>query len=214
MKRWEAVRWLFERTELPDNAVLGAMSVLDTDGVQLTVANVVAAAFMSYKNYGTSTMCDRISDFRREIVPLLPTTDLKRDELQLLEAIGWGMPSRTRLDGALDLAHAIGAPPLDVGRPAVLALLMPECVAMLDEQHARVVLCAAWIMASPTGMPAPPSWMRGLPCDSASREFIVSWAVRIARLARSRLDTAATAHEEPARGTKRPRGEGITVGGV
>jgi len=214
MERWKAVTMMYEETQLPDAAVLGAMAVLDTDGVQLTVANVVAAAFMSYKNYGTSTMCDRISDFRREIVPLLPHTDLKRDELRLLEAIGWGMPSRTRLDGALDLAHAIGAPPLNVGRPAVLALLMPECVAMLDEQHARVVLCAAWIMASPTGVPEPPSWMRGLPCDSASREFIVSWAVRIARLARSRIGTATKVREEPARGVKRPREEGITVGGV
>jgi hypothetical protein len=213
MERWEAVRVLFERTQLPDEAVLGAMAVLDTDGVQLTMANVVAAAFIAYKNHGTSTD-DRISYFRSDIVPLLPCTDLKRDELRLLAAIGWGMPSRTRLDGALDLAHTLGAPPLNVGRPAVLALLVPECMAMTDEQHARVVLCAAALMASPASTPELERWMWGLPCDSASREFIVSWAVRIALLARSRIDTATKAHEEPARGTKRPREEGIAVGGV
>ena len=213
MERWKAVTMMYEETQLPDDAVLGAMSVLDTAGVPLTMANVVAAAFIAYKNYGTATY-DRISDFRREIVPLLPWSDLKRDELRLLEAIGWGVPSRTRLDGALDLAHTLGAPPLNVGRPAVLALLVPECIAMTDAQHTRVVLCAAALMARPTGTPEPQRWMWGLPCDSASREFIVSWAVRIALLARSRIDTATKVHEEPARGTKRPREEGITVGGV
>ena len=219
MERWEAVKMLYEETQLPDAAVLGAMAVLDTDGVPLTVVNVVAAAFMSYKNYGTSTTCDRMSDFRREIVPLLPHTDLKRDELRLLAAIGWGLPSRTRLDGALELAYDFGVPlPESVeallGRSAVLALLVPECMAMTDEQHARVVLCTAALMASPAASPELERWMRGLPCDSASREFIVSWAVRIALLARSRIDTATKVHEEPARGTKRPREEEITVGGV
>jgi hypothetical protein len=213
MERWEAVRVLFERTQLPDEAVLGAMAVLDTDGVQLTMANVVAAAFIAHKNHGTSTD-DRISYFRSDIVPLLPFTDLKRDELRLL-ALAWrAMPSRTRLDVALDLAHTLGAPPLNVGRPAVLALLVPECMAMTDEQHARVVLCAAALMASPTGTPENQRWMWGLPCAGVSREFIVSWAVHIALLARSRIDTATKVCEEPARGTKRPREEGITVGGV
>ncbi len=215
LPRWgpeTVVRVLFEETQLNDTAVLGAISILDLAGVQLTMPYVVAAAFLSYKNHGTSTD-DRISYFRSQIVPLLPVDDdfdFKDYELRLLKAIGWGMPSRTRLDDALIFAHGLGVPQSKslealLGRLAVLALLLPDCVAMTGPQHARVVLCAAAIMKTPAG--TLDNYMCGLPCAGVSREFIVIWAVRIVLLAQSRIGTETKEAPGSAQGTKRPREE-------
>jgi len=198
MSRFAVVRGLWDDTELPPIAIMGAMTIMDKAACTRTKSNVVAASFSAYKMYETSTN-ETVSFFQKHMVPKLGITNLVADEQRLLASIGWTLPSRTRMDCVDALADEIGANSINLARAALLAMTVPECIAMEEDCFARIVLFATCQMDMAED--SPPEWLRQLPTAEVTRNHILLWGLRVAHLA----GPAEEVHTDAACGTKRKR---------
>jgi len=168
------VQTMFERTNLPVEAILGAYAILEKGKLPCTARNLIAASFSAFKAYTTKAN-RRISFFQGQMVPALQKTDLAADELRVLAAASWGIPSATRVDCVRRVAHEAGAGDFCFDRAIILSLLLPECDDMPDTFYALVVLFAAVHLAN-----ADVPWLKNLPTVDISRDDIVEHGMKLA----------------------------------
>jgi hypothetical protein len=176
---------LFDGTYLSTATILGAFAIVDKARVPLTVPNLVAAAFAAYKTYDTC-IHQKVSAFQTHVVPGIERTDLKVDEMQVLAAVGWTVPARTRIDCVRNLAHSLGLAGIAglegftgvYERATLRALLVDECSTMEDDAYARVVLYAAVQLAKPQMV----AWLVALPTKAVPHDYIHRWGLRVAQV--------------------------------
>ena len=175
MTRVGAVQALYDHSQLPPTSILGAFAILGKARLPLTPRHLAAAAFIAYKTYEISVN-ESILWFRNRMMPESDPAVLKADEMRVLEAVSFNVPSRTRMECVHALALGLGVRGLQYQRAAVLSLLVEECDAMEDELYSRAVLCAAVQLEVPDDR----AWMRALPSAAVPREVIMRWGLRIA----------------------------------
>lgn len=202
LTRGAAVDALYNRTELSMRTIVGAFAILDKSKLPLTASNLAAASFTAFKTYEVA-VDESIPFFLTRMIPALLQSDcraFKSSEMAVLQAVQFGVPSRTRVDQVEVLMREVGAPnDLPYYRAAVLALLVPGIDRVPDAMYTRSVLCAAALLATPH---CAPSWLARLPTEkplSVTRDDIMRWAVRI-------TEVAGPPEEQP-RGVKRGRDE-------
>jgi len=178
LTRPQAVEKLYNDTLLPPTTIIGAFEILDKSGRPLTPDNVAASAWSAYKAYETA-VTEKASDFHAILGNCFPDTDLVASEIDLLSAVGWTVPPRTRLDCVDELARKVNAGSIDYARAALLSLIIPECQAMTNDQYARVVLCAAVLINKTADV----AWTRHLATKDIGRDYIVHWATEVAEVA-------------------------------
>jgi hypothetical protein len=187
----DVLHMLFEKTELPVEAILGAYAILEKGGMPCNLRYLIAASFTAYKVY-TTHACQLVSTFQARMLPSWTKTDIVADELRVLAAISNVVPWRTRMDCVRRVAGEVGAGAFDFDRAIILTLLLPECDTMDDDLYARAVLYAAVHL-----LREDVSWLGRLATPAAPKDEI----------ARVGMDIAFCGYEQegsPA-GTKRKR---------
>ena len=177
MTRAQAVKALYDDSMLPPTSIMGAVVLICNARVPFTPRNVAAAAFIAFKTYETNAN-ESIAWFCDRVMPAADCGVLKHDEMSMLQAVSFAVPSRTRMECVHALAAELGVDGLNYQRAAVLSLLVDGCETMTEEVYARAVLCAAVQLEVPDDR----SWMHGLPNDAVPRELIMRWGLRIAAM--------------------------------
>lgn len=172
--RREGVRLLFDQTHLSVGAVVGAVWLVDhTGGFPVSLLTLQAAAWIGYKQHDTAPF-NELSYFGTYVLHSVALQDgMKVEEMRLLQAVSFSLPSRGRLACVYELgAGRLEDDELDKG--VTLSLLLPDlCAQMSDEQYARCVVFAAAYKAGKT--------VEGLATEAVPKEYIFWHGVRMGR---------------------------------